>query len=94
LTNVAKYAHADTVSVDVARVGDALVVAICDDGVGGADLERGSGLRGLVDRVGAIGGRLELTSPRAKERSCARTSRRACSARSTAGNALTTRIAD
>jgi signal transduction histidine kinase len=63
LTNVAKYAHADTVSVDVARVGDALVVAICDDGVGGADLERGSGLRGLADRVGAIGGRLELSSP-------------------------------
>jgi signal transduction histidine kinase len=63
LTNVAKYAHADTVSVDVARVGDALVVTISDDGVGGADLERGSGLRGLADRVGAIGGRLELTSP-------------------------------
>jgi signal transduction histidine kinase len=63
LTNVAKYARADTVSVDVARVGDALVVTISDDGVGGADLERGSGLRGLADRVGAIGGRLELTSP-------------------------------
>jgi signal transduction histidine kinase len=63
LTNVAKYAHADTVSVDVASTGDALVVTVADDGVGGADLERGSGLRGLADRVGAIGGRLELSSP-------------------------------
>jgi signal transduction histidine kinase len=63
LTNVAKYAHADPVSVEVASTGDALVVAISDDGVGGADPERGSGLRGLVDRVSAIGGRLELSSP-------------------------------
>jgi signal transduction histidine kinase len=63
LTNVAKYAHADAVSVEVASTGDALVVAISDDGVGGADPERGSGLRGLVDRVSAIGGRLELSSP-------------------------------
>jgi signal transduction histidine kinase len=63
LTNVAKYAHADTVRVEVASTGDALVVAISDDGVGGADPERGSGLRGLVDRVSAIGGRLELSSP-------------------------------
>jgi signal transduction histidine kinase len=63
LTNVAKYAQADTVSVEVASTGDALVVAISDDGVGGADPERGSGLRGLVDRVSAIGGRLELSSP-------------------------------
>jgi len=63
LTNVAKYAHANTASVDVASTGDSLAVTISDDGVGGADPERGSGLRGLVDRVGAIGGRLEVSSP-------------------------------
>jgi signal transduction histidine kinase len=49
--------------VDVATTGGALVVAISDDGVGGADPERGSGLRGLVDRVHAIGGHLEVSSP-------------------------------
>jgi signal transduction histidine kinase len=39
-------------------------VAIVDDGVGGADPDQGSGLRGLVDRVEAIGGRLDVSSPR------------------------------
>jgi signal transduction histidine kinase len=63
LTNVAKYAQADAVSVEVAAAGDVLVVTISDDGVGGADPERGSGLRGLVDRVSAIGGRLDVSSP-------------------------------
>jgi signal transduction histidine kinase len=64
LTNVAKYAEADTVSVDVTTTGGVLVVTISDDGVGGADPHRGSGLRGLVDRVHAIGGHLEVDSPR------------------------------
>jgi signal transduction histidine kinase len=63
LTNVAKYAKADAVSVDVALTGCDLVVTIADDGVGGADPGQGSGLRGLVDRVHAIGGRLHVTSP-------------------------------
>jgi signal transduction histidine kinase len=62
LTNVAKYAQADAVSVDIALTGCDVVVTIADDGVGGADPGRGSGLRGLVDRVHAIGGRLHLTS--------------------------------
>jgi signal transduction histidine kinase len=63
LTNVAKYAQAKTVSVDVTTTGGVLVVAVSDDGVGGADPQRGSGLRGLVDRVHAIGGRVEVNSP-------------------------------
>jgi len=63
LTNVAKYARADKVSVDVSATGGVLVVTIADDGVGGANPQRGSGLRGLVDRLEAIGGTLEVTSP-------------------------------
>ena len=62
LTNVAKYAQADAVSVDVMPTDGDLVVTIADDGVGGADPGQGSGLRGLVDRVQAIGGRLQVTS--------------------------------
>jgi signal transduction histidine kinase len=62
LTNVAKYAQADAASVDVAPTDGDLVVTIADDGVGGADPGQGSGLRGLVDRVQAIGGRLQVTS--------------------------------
>ncbi|HEY6696233.1 MAG TPA: GAF domain-containing sensor histidine kinase [Solirubrobacteraceae bacterium] len=62
LTNVAKYAQAETASVDVKLSDDALVVEIADDGIGGADPTRGSGLSGLVDRVQAIGGRLEVAS--------------------------------
>jgi signal transduction histidine kinase len=62
LTNVAKYAQADAVSVDLRSTGGILVVTIADDGIGGADPSRGSGLRGLVDRVEAIGGQIEITS--------------------------------
>jgi signal transduction histidine kinase len=63
LTNVAKYAGATNVAVDLVRRGRRLVVEIVDDGVGGADPAAGSGLSGLVDRVEALGGRLEVTSP-------------------------------
>jgi signal transduction histidine kinase len=63
LTNVARYAHATTATVTVTRTGGAVVVEISDDGVGGADPARGSGLRGLTDRVEALGGRLRLVSP-------------------------------
>ena len=63
LTNVAKYAHATSVSVRVARTADGLELEVADDGIGGADPERGTGLRGLVDRVDALGGRLEVDSP-------------------------------
>ena len=63
LTNVAKHARADAVSVDIAATDGTLEVTIADDGAGGADPANGSGLRGLVDRVAAIGGRLDVNSP-------------------------------
>ena len=63
LTNVAKYAHASTVRVRVDATDASVVVAVSDDGVGGADPATGSGLRGLADRVEALGGSLEVVSP-------------------------------
>ena len=63
LTNAAKHARAGRASVRVARQMERAVVEVRDDGVGGARLEGGSGLRGLADRVGALDGRLELESP-------------------------------
>jgi signal transduction histidine kinase len=63
LTNAAKHAHASVVHVEL-EAGDAVVrLAIRDDGVGGADPEQGSGLVGLTDRVEALGGTLQVTSP-------------------------------
>jgi signal transduction histidine kinase len=63
LTNVAKYAHASAASVKV-RQGDGVVwVEIADDGVGGADPDRGSGLSGLADRVAALDGAITVDSP-------------------------------
>ena len=63
LANVAKYASAGAVSVTVQRRNGTAVVEVADDGVGGADPGRGSGLRGLSDRVEALGGTLALESP-------------------------------
>jgi signal transduction histidine kinase len=63
LANVAKYAHATRASVEVARDNGNLRVEVADDGVGGASLGAGSGLTGLADRVGALGGHLSLDSP-------------------------------
>jgi signal transduction histidine kinase len=63
LTNVAKYAHAQRATVAVRRFADKVVVEVSDDGVGGANLAGGSGLRGLSDRVSALDGRLEVRSP-------------------------------
>ena len=63
LANVAKYAHATRATVDLARDNGDLRVVVADDGVGGATLGTGSGLTGLADRVGALGGRLSLDSP-------------------------------
>ena len=58
LANVGKHARASRCVVDVRLDGELLVVAVTDDGAGGADPARGSGLRGLADRVEALDGRL------------------------------------
>jgi len=63
LTNVAKYAQAGTAAITVARKPHRVVVQITDDGIGGADPALGTGLRGLDDRVQALGGQLRVTSP-------------------------------
>jgi signal transduction histidine kinase len=63
LANVVKYAGATASTVRAVRAGAEVVIEIADDGVGGADPARGSGLRGLTDRVEALGGRLRLVSP-------------------------------
>jgi signal transduction histidine kinase len=63
LANVAKHADASGVSIEVAHAGPRLVVRVADDGRGGADPAHGSGLRGLMDRVEALGGRLAISSP-------------------------------
>jgi signal transduction histidine kinase len=63
LTNVAKYAGAATAAITITRRDRHLVIKVADDGVGGADLAAGSGLRGLADRVEALGGRFEISSP-------------------------------
>jgi signal transduction histidine kinase len=64
LTNVAKHASATGASVSAARFHGRLVIDVVDDGVGGADVAGGAGLRGLEDRVAAVGGWLSITSPR------------------------------
>jgi signal transduction histidine kinase len=63
LTNVAKHARATSASVDVTRREDTLVVRVRDDGVGGVDLTRGTGLVGLRQRVAAVDGALDVDSP-------------------------------
>ena len=64
LTNVAKYAQASAATVAVTVGPRGLVVEVCDDGIGGASPETGSGLRGLEDRVGALDGTLTVVSPK------------------------------
>jgi signal transduction histidine kinase len=64
LANIGKHARASSASIDVARAGGQLVVEVVDDGVGGADSEGGTGLRGLADRVEALDGRLRVWTPR------------------------------
>jgi signal transduction histidine kinase len=63
LTNVVKYARATSASIAADCRGSVLRVEVGDDGVGGADDSRGSGIRGLRDRVAAIGGQLTVDSP-------------------------------
>jgi signal transduction histidine kinase len=63
LTNTAKHAHASAVHVVVEARDGVLGLSIHDDGRGGADPSRGSGLIGLTDRVDALGGTIEVESP-------------------------------
>jgi signal transduction histidine kinase len=63
LTNAAKHSDASEVCIDVEQTSELVRLSIRDDGVGGADPRRGSGLLGLGDRVNALGGTIEITSP-------------------------------
>jgi signal transduction histidine kinase len=63
LANIAKYAHATTVSMRVWRTGHTANIEIADNGIGGADDSAGTGLRGLADRVEALHGHLRVSSP-------------------------------
>lgn len=63
LTNVVKHGRATRCIVEVDHRDGTVVVRVSDDGAGGADMTRGSGLRGLRDRVEALGGRLTIASP-------------------------------
>lgn len=64
LANIGKHARARRARVSVDRTTTGLVVEIADDGIGGADSRNGSGLRGLTDRVEALGGELRVSTPR------------------------------
>jgi signal transduction histidine kinase len=66
LTNVAKYAGATHATVEIARENGRLVVEVADDGVGGANPDDGTGLRGLADRIAVLEGRLEIDSERGR----------------------------
>jgi signal transduction histidine kinase len=63
LTNAAKHAQASEVRVTAETAGSAVLLSIRDDGIGGAESAKGSGLTGLADRVEALGGRLQISSP-------------------------------
>ena len=63
LANVTKYAQASAVKVTVEQANGSALVEVSDDGVGGADPARGSGLRGLADRVASLNGKLAIDSP-------------------------------
>jgi PAS domain S-box-containing protein len=63
LTNVAKYAGAASATIALGERGDRVWLEVGDDGCGGAAPDGGSGLQGIADRVGAVGGRLTLASP-------------------------------
>src|SRR5215218_9813307 len=66
VTNVAKYARASHVTVSVRRSNGSATIEVADDGIGGADASRGTGLRGLADRIEALDGRLDVESPAAR----------------------------
>jgi signal transduction histidine kinase len=64
LANVAKHASATHAAVRVSRDGDCLLLSVADDGAGGAEPARGSGLEGLTARIAGLGGSLEIRSSR------------------------------
>lgn len=63
LTNVARHAQAERAAVSIEHEGEWLIVEVRDDGRGGAEADGGSGLRGLQDRLAALGGRMTVVSP-------------------------------
>jgi signal transduction histidine kinase len=63
LANIGKHAQATSATIDVTRCNGEVIVEVVDDGIGGADTERGTGLRGLADRVEALDGRLRVWTP-------------------------------
>lgn len=63
LTNVVRYAEASRAKVDISRDNGCVRIRISDDGIGGADPNQGSGLKGLADRIAALDGSLALDSP-------------------------------
>jgi len=63
LTNAAKHSHGSEVRVSVSFAGHSLTLEVADDGIGGAATTSGSGLRGLADRIEALGGRFTVSSP-------------------------------
>ena len=63
LQNTVKHAGASDVRITAARDGNSLVIKVTDNGSGGANTRSGTGLRGLADRVGAVGGTFEIQSP-------------------------------
>ena len=64
LANIGKHANATSAAVEITRTNGHVMVEVIDDGIGGADTERGSGLRGLADRVESLEGRLRIWSPK------------------------------
>jgi signal transduction histidine kinase len=63
LANAAKHSHANSITIEAAQRFDALRLSVVDDGVGGADPDRGTGLSGLAARVRTVDGRLDVASP-------------------------------
>jgi signal transduction histidine kinase len=64
LTNVFKHAHAANVAVRVAQEHRTIIIEVVDDGCGGANSNKGTGLLGIADRVATVGGALTIHSPK------------------------------
>ena len=88
LANTAKHAQATAIDLRVRGDDSALALSVRDDGIGGADPSRGTGITGLKDRVEAVGGTISVRARPATERPCTSGSRLApapCPARTAAG---------